>query len=233
MSNVSFFAKDYQIDSFPHPQVASKFIPKYYKSCPQQNGDNPENSTVKRCIPFLDALTKGFIIPLWADCRVEAKDGIINIQFPSNLKMAESLGHHTIEQIPDHPLSNCKYGKIPLKFFNPWVIQTPKGYSCLITSPFNHMETKFKILDAIIDTDTYYNMINFPFIWTGGDGDFLLPKGMPIVQVIPFKREDFKSKVSKIDEQKLLTTQSKLGTFLKNKYRRLFWHKMENKNEKY
>lgn len=227
MTDVNFSARYDQIHSFPHPQAASKFIPEYFKACPQQINDNPQDGTVKRCVPFLDALTKGFVIPLWADCRVLAANEEITIQFPENLKMDESLSRHSYQQIPNHPLSNNKYGKMPLKWINPWIIQTPKGYSCLITSPLNHMQNKFKILDAIVDTDTYYNQINFPFIWTGGEGDFLLNKGMPLVQVIPFKRENFKSKVSEIDYKKLSVTTSKLGTLLRNGYRTMFWNKKQ------
>jgi hypothetical protein len=227
MGHVNFFANYDQINSFPQPQAASKFIPNYFKSCPQQIGDNPQDGTVKRCVPFLDALTKGFIIPLWAECRIVATNGDINIQFPQNLTMPESLSTHSYDQISGHPLSNDKYGKIPLKWINPWGIQTPKGYSCLITSPLNHMENKFKILDGIVDTDTYYNQINFPFIWTAGDGDFLLPKGMPLVQVIPFKRETFKSKVVETDHKKRSIVNSKLGTVLRNGYRNMFWNKKQ------
>lgn len=230
MPYVNFFANYDQVNSFPKPQSASKFIPDYFKSCPQQIGDNPLDGTVKRCVPFLDALTKGFVIPLWADCRVVAKNENINIQFPPNLNMPESLSTHTYEQIADHPLSNNKYGKVPLKWLNPWIIETPKGYSCLITSPLNHMENRFKILDGIVDTDTYYNQINFPFLWTGGDGEFMLPKGMPLVQVIPFKRETFTSKIKEVDQRKLSMVNSKLGTVLRHGYRTMFWNKKQESN---
>ena len=228
MTEVKFFAKYEQMHSFPHPQKSSKYLPHYFKSCPQQIDDDPSSGTVKRCVPFLDALTNGFIIPLWAECRVVATNGNINIQFPQNLAMAESVSNHSFDQIKGHPLSESKYGTIPLKWINPWGIETPKGYSCLITSPLNHMQTKFKILDGIVDTDSYYNQINFPFIWTGGDGDFTFPKGMPLVQVIPFKRQSYTSKVVETDDRKHSIVSAKLGTVLKNGYRKMFWNKKQD-----
>ena len=228
MAKVKFFANYDQLHSFPHPQKSSKYLPSYFKTCPQQIDDDPQSGTVKRCVPFLDALTNGFIIPLWAECRVVATNGSINLQFPKNLRMEESLSTHSYNQIKDHPLSQTEYGKIPLKWINPWGIETPKGYSCLITSPLNHMQTNFKILDGIVDTDRYYNQINFPFIWTGGDGDFTFPKGMPIVQVIPFKRENYTSEVVETDHKKQSIVNSKLGTVLKNGYRKMFWNKKQD-----
>lgn len=228
MAKISFFANYEQMHSFPHPQKSSKLLPNYFKRCPQQIGGDPASGTVKRCVPFLDALTNGFIIPLWADCRVVATNGEINIQFPQNLAMPESVSNHSYEQIKDHPLSQSRYGTIPLKWINPWGIETPKGYSCLITSPLNHMQTKFKILDGIVDTDSYYNQINFPFIWTGEDGDFTFEKGMPLVQVIPFKRETYISQIVETNHRKHSVVSAKLGTVLKNGYRKMFWNKTQD-----
>ena len=62
------------------------------------------------------------------------------------------------------------------------------------------MEKRFKVLDGVVDTDTYYNNINFPFIWTGGSGEFVIPKGTPLVQVIPFRRESSEFSVGAIDK---------------------------------
>ena len=227
MENIKFHAEYAQIHSFPHPQPSAKFLPNYFKNLPQQIGGDPQDGTVKRCVPFLDALTEGFIIPLWAECRVVATNDKINLQFPKNLKMNESLSTHSYDQIKNHPMSKKPYGTIALKWVNPWAIQTPKGYSCLFTSPLNHMEDRFKILDGIVDTDTYYNQVNFPFIWTGGDGEYTLQKGTPIVQVIPFKRTTWKHKIEETDEKKQSVVLSKLGTVLRHGYRNMFWNKKQ------
>jgi hypothetical protein len=115
------------------------------------------------------------------------------------------------------------YGKLALKFMNPWVIETEAGYSCLFTSPLNHMETRFKILDGIVDTDSYYSEVNFPFLWTGGDGEFFIKKGTPLVQVIPIKREETSIEVCEVNQVKLLNTNAKLGTMMKDRYKTMFW----------
>jgi len=224
-ADVEFFADPQHIKVFPHPRPAGKFVPDYFAKLKPQSDNHPNSGTVKRCIPFLDAINQGFVIPLWCDVFVRATNGELNIDFPKNLPMDCSLSPHGEVQIRDHPLANTPYGNIPVKWHNPWGIKTRAGWSVLITSPLNRLETRFKILDGIVDTDEYYNQINFPFIWTGGDGEFLLPKGMPLVQVIPFERKRFTYDIVEQDNEKQSVVIGKLGTVLRNAYRTMFWHK--------
>ena len=179
----------------------------------------------------MDALSSGFIIPLWGDLYVSASNGMLNLKFPENFPMSQSLGQHPARQLEGHPLADKPYGTSYLKFINPWVVETEPGYSCLFTSPLNHLETRFKVLDGVVDTDSYYNNINFPFVWTAGDGEFFIPKGTPLVQVIPFKREAFKLMIEETDTAKSRNTLAKLGTCMRNGYRSLFWHKKSEVSE--
>lgn len=224
---VQFFAEKVHIDAFPHPRPAGKCIPHFFRKLKPQSDPHPKSGTVKRCVPFIDTLTHGYIIPLWSDVYVRAFNGDITIDFPENLPMQSSLSPHGYVQIKDHPLANEPYGNIPIKWHNPWGVKTPKGWSCLFTAPLNHLETRFKILDGIVDTDTYYNQVNFPFIWTGGEGEFLIPKGTPLVQVIPYKRLETTCAIVEQDDSLLVSTRARLGTKLRNAYRTMFWHKKQ------
>lgn len=218
---------------FPSPVPAIKKAPDFYKAIHPQNGSKPDTSTVKRCIPFLDALSAGFIIPLWADLYVVAKDGELQFSFPRHMPMPNSMDSHTYNQVPGHPLAERPYGKDFIKFINPWVVETPPGYSCLFTAPLNHLETRFKILDGAVDTDTYHASVNFPFLWTGGDGEFFIPKGTPLVQVIPYKREAFTLEVGVTDNDRRSNVNSRLGTYLKDGYRKEFWSKAKTLDDDY
>lgn len=229
---VNFYCSEELLGAIPNPVPSIKKAPDYFKKIKPQIDHNPQNSTVKRCLPFLDAMSCGFIIPLWCDVSVFARNGELQINFPQNFMKQVTLESHSNEQIPDHPLSKKTYGNIPLKWSNPWVVETEPGVSCLFTAPLNHLETRFKILDGIVDTDTYYNNVNFPFLWTGGDGEFLIPKGTPLVQVIPFRREDQEINISLLDEKRKTKTMAILGTRVKNAYREEFWSgAKKNKNE--
>lgn len=228
---VTFSCLEKHLGVIPSPVSAIKAAPHYFKSVKPQMNSNPGTGTVKRCVPFLDALSAGFIIPMWSDVWIFAKNGELQIDFPATTSLDDTLGEHGSGQIPNHPLSKKPYGNMPLKWMNPWIVKTDPGVSCLFTSPLNHLETRFKILDGIVDTDTYYNNINFPFIWSGGDGEFLIEKGTPLVQVIPFKRETFELEVSVVDSDQAQKNRGILGTKFKNAYREEFWHNRKNKDD--
>ena len=228
MSVVRFLTDAANIGAFPSPVPAIKCLPKYFADIAPKLNKNPASSTVKRCVPFLDAMSNGFIIPMWADVFVIARDGNLHFEFPQTLNMQTSISSHSYEQISDHPMSDTPYGKIPMKFHNPWIVETDAGVSCLFTSPMNHMETKLKILDGVVDTDTYYNHVNLPFIWTGGDGEFYIRKGTPLVHVIPFVRTQFECNVSAIDAEKNASHRSVVGSVLQDAYRNNFWHKSKS-----
>lgn len=214
---------------FPKPVPANKALPSFYKSLKPQSDISVQSGTAKRCIPFLEAAGAGYIIPLWADLEVHVSNGELHFTFPHNLPMSESLGQHDIEQLKGYPLEHVPYGSSLMKFINPWTIETPEGYSCMFMSPMNHFETRFKIIDGIVDTDNYYNQVNFPFVWTGGDGTFLIPQGTPLVHVVPFKRQETNIVVEELDVERHLLTKSRHGTKLFNTYRQLNWHKRKDK----
>ncbi|TIL70229.1 MAG: hypothetical protein E5Y81_17365, partial [Mesorhizobium sp.] len=62
------------------PPVAAKTVlPDWFRKLPpvdaQQASATNNGLTVKRCMPFLDAMTTGWILPLAATVRLEIKDG--------------------------------------------------------------------------------------------------------------------------------------------------------------
>ena len=223
--HIRFFAKKKHLDIFEHPKPASKCLPMYFHKIKPQIGLSPQNSTVKRCVPFIDAMTSGYIISMWCDVYVRAENENLQIQFPDNIPLDKTLEQHSIEQFKGHPYSDDKLAKTPLKWVSPWGVETRKGWSCLFTSPLNHLEKRFKIMDGVVDTDTYYNQVHFPFVWTGGEGEFLIKQGTPLVQVIPFKRGSTQYSVVEQNEERVDVVQGQLGTLLRNAYRSLFWHK--------
>lgn len=227
--SIKFLTSEHLSGVIPNPVKANRSLPNYFKDIAPMSSSHPQSATVKRCVPFLDAMSSGFIIPMWSDVFVTAKDGEISVDFPQNSLLDGQIASHDSVQVKNHPLWEKPYGQIALKWINPWVIETQPGVSCLFTSPMNHLETRFKILDGVVDTDTYYNNVNFPFLWTGGDGEFLIKKGTPLVQVIPFARSEFSAEYGIIDKQKCSKTQATLGSVMNSAYRENYWHKARDK----
>ena len=173
------------------PKPAKKNIPDWYKNLESYSngkkmptGQGKVETTVKRCMPVFDAMTAGYIIFSSMDVYVSIKDGLHWFEWSAK----EAIRFHPIEQALNHPSAN---GQPYPKWVNPWGIKTPKGYSCLFIPP-THRESPFRILEGIVDTDTYDNNVNLPFVMKDINFEGLIPAGTPIAQVIPFKRDTWK-----------------------------------------
>ena len=218
----------------PHPAPAKRFIPSWFKNLPDEVNFN--QLTIKKCVPFIDIMTSGYIIPLWQELHFYQynKDGkeIIDYGWSTSVNNEgnEAVTNHYHYQIDGSCIANKQFGHMPMKFMSPWVIKTPPGYSCLFTAPFNRTDFDFQIISAVVDTDLYFDKINFPFIWTTPNFHGSLPIGLPLVQVIPFKRTDWKSAVKPLNKK---MSEKKKEIFLKrvirfkNMYRELIWNKKQ------
>ena len=185
------FTNTIDFDGVEKPKPASQIIPDWYKDAEsyiggqkKPSGNGGTMATVKRCMPVFDAITAGYIITLPADVYVSIKDGQQYFEW-SDYNLVQ---FHPVDQAPNHPAHN---GQPYPKFMNPWAIKTPKGYSTLFVQPF-HRSAVFTILPGVVDTDEYFSPVNFPFVINDVTFEGLIPKGTPIAQVIPFKRESWK-----------------------------------------
>ena len=197
-----------------YPTPASSSIPKWYKDL-ESYKDNLKKpnlignraSTIKRCMPVFDAISAGYIIYTYTDLYISKTTEGSHYQWPS----LNPIGFHPVDQAPNHPDRNglLDTSSYP-KWKNVWAIKTPKGYSCLITTPM-HRESPFKIFDGIVDTDFYDAPINFPFVLKDWDFEGLIEAGTPIAQIIPFKREFYKMEIGNEKQKK---EQEKTTNFL-------------------
>jgi len=218
-------SQEAMVDIWPHPKPASRFIPDGYKKLTRFKNGNLHEATLKTCVPFLDSLTMGYIIPFDQDYLIDPVENDFTLT-PAN-KEQNDIGYHDQAQLPEDwkKTSNGNTGK----FMNKWLIKTPPGHSCLFIKPMNRLEPRFDIISGVVDTDVYINLINFPFILNKRDEQFLIKRGEPMVQVIPFKRDSWKM-WSGFYMEKL---HGKVHNSIKNrwmdKYKNLFWKKKSYK----
>jgi len=220
---ITFIATDEAMNKiWPHPKPANQFIPEEYKKLERYSKNNLAQPTIKTCMPFLDSLTAGYIIPFDQDYLIDPVETDFSVT-PANAEQHD-FGFHSKSQLPKEWHSTT--GENAGKFMNKWLVRTPPGYSCLFTQPLNrHGENRFLLIDGIVDTDTYINVINFPFILKKRDKQFLIKKGDPMVQVIPFKRESWKMWSGFMFEKKHAETLNLLRSKFTNRYKTMFWHK--------
>ena len=211
------------------PKPASRLMPdwckntqSYVNGAKKPSGDGGTTATIKKCVPVFDAITAGYIIESPADVFVSIKDGGQWFEW-SDFGL---ISFHPIEQAPDHPAR--KQFAYP-KWNNPWAISTPKGYSTLFVQPF-HRESVFTILPGIVDTDQYTAPVNFPFVINDPAFEGLIPKGTPIAQAIPFKRDSWTINIGDIKNLKAqANVTKKLHSKFFDKYKSMFWARKEYK----
>src|ERR1700675_2195875 len=94
----------------PPPVPAARGLPSWIKEMPPQAFNAVlfrEHDTVKRCPPFLDAMTAGFLIPLICDVRVENGEFSWDNHPPPGgaVSFARSpIGFHDAGQVTGTPL---------------------------------------------------------------------------------------------------------------------------------
>jgi len=208
-------------DIWPHPQPASRMIPNAYRKLERFTNKDLHRATVKTCMPFLDSMTAGYIIPFDQDYLVDPIEDDFSIAPAS--RESDDFGYHNKTQLP--PEWHKYTGENAGKFHNKWLIKTPPGYSCLFIHPMNRLEERWKIIEGVVDTDSYVNVINFPFILKKRDEQFLIKKGEPMIQVIPFKRESWKMWSGFYIEKLHSKTLNLLNSEWVDRYKNRFWNK--------
>ena len=180
----------------PRIEPAKKFFPEWLKNIDKfYDGSNKirvlgwsSNVGVKYCNPFTDTLTSGYMLSLHCDILVEKDQENQKIGWRHELVPVTTREFNLIKDIPSP--SNFGFFEYAWEVF--YRMKLPKGYSALFTHPLNRFDLPFFTASGIVDAD--YGM--------GGGGvsfcidknfEGVIPAGTPIVQIFPFKRDDWKS----------------------------------------
>ena len=219
-------------------------IPEWYKKLEH----SVLNRTIKGCMPFLDTLTSGYLLKMPQDFYVRHNVDNKNIKgenfkdsfqtfglhemtqslYKGFINLNSGLDVHPIKQLGEAPFIE-KNKNLPLyKILNPWKIKTPKGYSCLFVPPLNNSDDRFSIIPGIVDTDTFPLEVNFPIVINGDKYPVLettIKKGLPYVQIIPFKRDKWKMTTKPSEKKEIQNSKIFYGLKLLNTYKDKYWNK--------
>jgi len=232
MKKIQFTLADEKYNWVQEPIPAVQALPEWYKNMesffPEKKfkvEGRKTNQTAKRCIPLRESLAAGYYITLPADMMISINKETGNASMEW-LSYTDLVTAHDPFQTMEIPLTQ-EYSPMPFKFYNHFIITTPPGYSCLFMSPLMRPDLPFMTLPGIVDTDKHDVPIHFPFV-IRNDFEGVVEKGTPIIQVIPFKRDDWKSEVTspatdlfqRLERQYTHLTRSykKLGTWSRKRY---------------
>lgn len=233
MNKIIFTDIDNPTGVLPKPKPASEYIPDWYKNAisyldpsgkKAPTVDGKPYGSIKRCMPLWDMMTAGYIVETPYDIYVRQTPQGPYFQWGE----MKSIHFQTMEQTQNHPwFRDIEYAA---RIIHPWSIQTPKGWSILIMNPTHREFSPIEIIPGIVDTDDYAIPFNMFIKLTNPAFEGMIPAGTPFAQIIPIKRENWKSalgskkQISKFEEQS-----RKLGIIFFDKYKRLWWHRKEYK----
>jgi hypothetical protein len=196
----------------PPPLPAAKALPEWLRSMPATAFDHETGQdvrTLKQCPPLLDALNLGFLVFLPVDVEIEAgpvfrwdwSPPVCSLQgFPRS-----PLSFHVSAQGKGAPFASGEQRF--LKFLNFWTISTESGVSILVTHPLNRPDLPFTTLAGVVDTDAYgAGLIHFPALWNDPAFAGTLPRGTPVAQLVPFRREPVEATVRVLTPDELAET---------------------------
>jgi len=215
------------------PKPATEYIPKWYKEAKSYtdpsgkkapNLDGKPHATIKRCMPVWDLMTAGYIIETPYDIYVRQTPEGPYFQWSGN----DAIAFQIVEQFQNHPYSrDINYA---VRIIHPWSIKTPKGWSVLICEPQHHEPTAIITANGIVDTDTYSLPFNMFLKLRDPNFEGMIHAGTPFVQVIPFKRENWISKLGgEKERQKHNVDANKFITVFFDRYKKFWWSKKEYK----
>jgi hypothetical protein len=203
----------------PRPIPAVRGLPDWFKAMPATTynptmGD--ETQTVKRCPPFIDAMTYGYLIPLVTDLEVRDGEFSWNFVVPEGFVSEYShspIGFHDPSQTAGSPF--CDDDRFIIKFNGFWNIETPPGYSLLFTHPVNRTDLPFTTITGLVDCDSFnHSAVSFPAQWHDASFNGVLPKGTPVAQCVPIKRESWSERfdlLSNEGTQQMIKTRTALS----------------------
>jgi hypothetical protein len=209
-------------DIVESPVYAKSMIPNWYKEIKPASEIFKENLNVKNCMPFFDSMSSGYIQKTWTDIHVNKNnDGTITIQSSSDIQMISSRNSVSI------PIGNDFY-QTEFIWQRQWTPKLPNGYSMLVTHPFNRVDLPFFTLSAIVDSDQYNHerVGNIPFyIKNGFTG--VIPKGTPMFQILPFKREEWESVIVEYSDEDWQLKEKEKNKYSFGSYKKQFWQKKQ------
>ena len=219
---------------YEQPKPAATFIPNWYRSMPKtvdgsshvhlSEDKSASNMTLKGCSPFLDSLTSGYIMSLPCDIEISFNEfDELNVNWLIDLE--DLVSGHDGSQLPGmKSLASNHYGA--LKWRAGWRVITPPGYSTLFVHPLNRTDMPFQTFSGVVETDSYGLPVEFPFILNNlliKEDRFIIEKGTPIVQAIPFKRDNWNSEIVAFNEKQNKQSQINLKSKIGRSYKKQYW----------
>jgi hypothetical protein len=204
----------------PGVQPMKNFIPDWYKNSARyiKNVDGkqvkmsyseieslPVTPGVKYCVPFLESMVTGYAIRLPFEVLVKKTENGPVISWNSDEGVFIPVTQRFDNEANLIPVpAGC--ANTHFVWLTKHIIKIPRGFSAIMGHPFNRFDLPFITLTGIVDS-TVLHEGQIPF-FIREDFEGIIPAGTPIMQVVLFKKESWKSKLNpKLIEAAAITAQ--------------------------
>lgn len=212
---------------------ASQCIPEWYKNMPlkiqnndfelinETDGSVSRNITIKGCAPFLDGLTSGYMAVTTTELQIAKPLDVILFSWRPAEKLISTHSHSQAPLLPE-----IQGSKDVFKWEIHSRIQTPKGYSCLFTHPFNRHDLPFRTFTGVVETDSYPLPTLFPFqISADIKEPIIIPVGTPVAQILPFRRDAWDRELLGFDDLERKKSYAQFLSKIVRSYKNQWWVK--------
>ncbi len=212
------------------PKPASEHVPEWYRHSQRFTNGKMEsspgglNKDIKLCVPFLDAMISGYCIELASDIFIERNNNGVGFLSQGEIEVFKMRPKDTASLLPRPSGTDFDM----YAWTGIWGTETPKGYSSLFVHPLNRFDLPFITTSGIIDSDKHTTTGEIPFFLKQGF-EGIIPAGTPIVQIIPFKREEWVSQKDPYDEAVAERKSFEINKHLVGAYRKLSWQRKSYK----
>jgi hypothetical protein len=223
-------------ETVPIPRPTKDAMPEWYKKAPSFHTKNPKigedgkaNKALKLCQPFMDAMSSGYVQESWQDIDIQKlilEDGQIQIKYVYR----EEPEIMSFRNTPSVPIGDEFY-PIEFTFHPPWIPELPEGWSMLYITPLNRVDLPFQFLSGVVDNDNFSQSeerSNIPF-YIKKSFYGVIPKGTPMVQMIPIKRENWESVANEYDQELQDEAIKTVRQHLWGGYKKHYWVKKSYK----
>lgn len=183
---------------FPMPSPAYLDIPQWYRDLNRFsdgkltiNENGMSNARLKACTSYMDTFMMGYMVKLHCDILIEdLEDGSgKTMRWTSSMSPISPRSMDIANELPEV----AGFGAFTQAWEMKWGFKLPKGYSMLVTQPFNRQDLPTWTTQGIIDADEFIGPGGVPFAIKDSFSG-MLKAGTPIIQLIPFKRDSWESK---------------------------------------
>lgn len=163
------------------------------------DSDYGKISTWKACPAILDGFLTGYVLKTPCDIVFfKNEKGIIDVKVSDPQHQDFCTKRDPMSQF-EHPKG---FYKNHFAWYADWGIKLPDGYSALFMTPMNRFDLPLLNTTGIVDCDKLNVLGTFPFfVVEGWEGT--ISAGTPIIQIIPFKRENWKQEIEILDEKQI------------------------------